>query len=532
MMTGEMQRARLIPTTGIGNEREAEQRATSALLAVMTIVRDFSVATLSPLGASRAKRAEVEAFTEVEIALQDGTKVRPDGLIRVTYGSNVWSALVEVKTGDAELQAPQLNSYLLAAREIGADKVLSISNEIGIAGAHPTPGLNVRSNSRITIDHLAWSELLAAAIQCKVHAGVDDPEQAWILEELIRYLEHPSSGALAMSDMGASWVEVRDGAKEASLRRASDPVQDVASKWGQLTQYLAIRLQAETGAEISRVLPRGQRDPKARLAHLAARLADDGILSDQLRITGAVGDIEVVADLRARRLTASVEVPAPGDRKGRGSVSWLVRQISRTADPGLLIDAYAPHARTPISATLQEVIENPDCVVPENKDINRFQLTYRTEMGQARKSGGRKPGFVDTVAGVVERLYAETVQHITPWTPSAPQVKRIERHDTEPQPSKNSEAEAASSRPTITTEAEEHESEVHETLSDSRTHGRTTREDSGQRTRETDDPQSPGDADRPMTTEAASAASDEHREMPDGPSSGNSAEASIGGEWS
>jgi len=452
-----MQRARLIPTTGIGNEREAELRATSALLAVMTIVRDFSVAVLTPLGASRAKKAEVEAFTEVEVTLQNGTKVRPDGLLRVTYGSTTWTALVEVKTGDNHLEAEQLNSYLLAAREIGADKVLSISNEMGIAGAHPTPGLKVRANSRITIDHLAWTELLAHAIQCKVHAGVDDPEQAWILDELIRYLEHPSSGALAMNDMGASWVEVRDGAKENTLRKTAESVQEVAAKWGELTQYLAIRLQAETGAEVTRILPRSQRDPKARLARLAEQLADEALLSDRIRIAGAVGDIEIAADLRARRLTATVEVSAPGDKKGRGSVSWLIRQLG-DADPGLEIEAYAPHARTPVAATLREATADADRLVPEAKDINRFVLTYRSEMGQARKTGGRKPGFIDTVLTTVDRLYVEVVQNITPWTPSAPQVKRIERNDTEPQPTKGSETDGSLQRRAETSDEHSRES--------------------------------------------------------------------------
>ncbi len=445
-MTKKMQRARLIPTTGIGNDREAEQRATSALLAVLTIVRDFSIAVLSPLGASRAKKAAVEAFTEVEVELPDGSKVRPDGLIRVTYGSTSWSALVEIKTRDSQLDADQLNSYLLAAREIGADKVISISNEIGIAGAHPTPGLKVRSNSKITVDHISWIELLAVAIQCKVHAGVEDPEQSWILNELIRYLEHPSSGALAMNDMGTNWVTVRDGAKESALRKRSDSVEDVASKWGELTQFLAIRLQSETGAQVTRVLPRAQQDPKARLSHLATQLADEGLLRDRLRIEDTVGEIEIAADLRARRLTASIEVPAPDDKKGRGSLSWLLRQIDETANPKLDIEAFALHARTPVCATLEEALVDPDELVPESKDINRFRLTYRCEMGQARKAGGRSPGFIDTVVGIVESFYAEVVQNITPWTPSAPKVRRLEHDDSEPQPSKNSESRPPSGR--------------------------------------------------------------------------------------
>ena len=54
--------------------------------------------------------------------------------------------------------------------------------------------------------------ILTAAVKEKVHRGVEDPEQAWILGELIRYLEHPSSGAMKFDDMGTNWVAVRDGA--------------------------------------------------------------------------------------------------------------------------------------------------------------------------------------------------------------------------------------------------------------------------------------------------------------------------------
>lgn len=43
--------ARLIPTSGINGDDERERRATSALLAVMTAVREFGRATVQPLGA-------------------------------------------------------------------------------------------------------------------------------------------------------------------------------------------------------------------------------------------------------------------------------------------------------------------------------------------------------------------------------------------------------------------------------------------------------------------------------------------------
>jgi hypothetical protein len=45
------QQARLIPTSGISGQEEAERRASSALLAVMGAVREFGLALVKPLGA-------------------------------------------------------------------------------------------------------------------------------------------------------------------------------------------------------------------------------------------------------------------------------------------------------------------------------------------------------------------------------------------------------------------------------------------------------------------------------------------------
>jgi hypothetical protein len=137
-----MQRARLMPTTGIGSEKEAEQRATSALLAVMTIVRDFSVALLSPIGASKARKATVEAFTEVEVKLPSGVKVRPDGLVRVSYGSTTWSALVEVKTGDSLLEAAPASRWG-RGRPIGGRGLASRAGKL-----HPRPRCSVTAQGQ------------------------------------------------------------------------------------------------------------------------------------------------------------------------------------------------------------------------------------------------------------------------------------------------------------------------------------------------------------------------------------------------
>jgi hypothetical protein len=66
------QPARLIPTSGINGTDEAERRATSALLAVMSAVREFGAAIVRPLG---APGGQLETFIEVPFVLDERTVI-------------------------------------------------------------------------------------------------------------------------------------------------------------------------------------------------------------------------------------------------------------------------------------------------------------------------------------------------------------------------------------------------------------------------------------------------------------------------
>ena len=145
---------------------------------------------LGPLG---APAGNLETFIEVPFMLGD-KRCYPDGLIRVVRGTRTWTALVEVKTGKSELEPVQLENYLDVAREQGFDALITVSNEIPpMAGQHPTK-LDKRKLRKVDLHHWSWTYLLSTAVMQKEHRGVSDPEQAWILGELIRYLEHPRSG--------------------------------------------------------------------------------------------------------------------------------------------------------------------------------------------------------------------------------------------------------------------------------------------------------------------------------------------------
>ena len=190
--------ARLIPTSGINGPDEQERRATSALLAVMSAVREFGRALTAPLG---APAGPVETFIEVPFDRPDG-KCIPG---RAGPGEAGPTQLDRAGGGEDRRQRAvrrELETYLDVARGQGFDAVLTISNQIPpVAGQHPTK-VDKRKLRKVDLHHWSWSHILAEAVMQKEHRGVADPDQAWILGELIRYLEHPRSGALEFDDMG------------------------------------------------------------------------------------------------------------------------------------------------------------------------------------------------------------------------------------------------------------------------------------------------------------------------------------------
>ena len=90
-------RARLIPVVGIKGDREAEQRATSALLAVLSIVRDFSHELLTPMGASSAGKATVwERFVDSR------TSGEIDAKGKATFGTT--GLIIRTRSVEADLK--------------------------------------------------------------------------------------------------------------------------------------------------------------------------------------------------------------------------------------------------------------------------------------------------------------------------------------------------------------------------------------------------------------------------------------------
>lgn len=419
--------ARLIPTSGISGAEEQERRATSALLAVMSSVMEFGRAMTAQLGAPTGR---VSTFIEVPFMLAE-KRCYPDGLIRVARGSKSWTCLVEVKTGPNELQATQLENYLDIAKEQGFDALLTISNEIpSAAGVHPT-AVDKRKVKKVALHHLSWSEVLSVAVMQKVHRGVADPDQAWILGELIRYLEHPRSGALEFDDMGAAWVAVRDAVAAGTLRATDKNAPEVAASFDALLRFVSLRLGRQLGTEVTPLVSRKDAaDPAGRVQAQVQELVAYGTLTGAVKIPGMVAPLAVSLDLRSGRITCHVDVDAPKEGKASTRVNWLLRQLKEAPD-GLRVEAYAAFARGASTAELlRDVRANPALLlVDPKKDLRTFRLALASPLGPKRSRG--RGGAIDSVLAAVDTYYADVLSHLKAWSAPPPKL-RDEAVATEP----------------------------------------------------------------------------------------------------
>ena len=234
--------------------RKSRRRATSALLAVLPAVPDFGHSLLTDL---KAPRGKISTFTEIRLKDSAGTHI-PDGAIIVERGKTRWSCLVEVKTGTAELQGDQVERYLTMARAHGFDGLLTISNQIRTDPEELPYRLNRARIGRLTVRHMSWWRILTEAVIQHRFRGISDPDQAFILNELIRYLDDAKSGASGFEGMGESWTKVRDAARMETLRQNDPEAKAVAAKWEQFIEYLCLQLSQELGVTVQRQRPRSR----------------------------------------------------------------------------------------------------------------------------------------------------------------------------------------------------------------------------------------------------------------------------------
>ena len=416
------QYARLIPSV---SESKKEERATSALLATFRVVPAFALEILNEIGAPSGKTAKVECLTEVSFKQSEGKALRPDGLIAIRSGSKRWTALVESKIGSAELQVEQIEQYLDLAKANGVDAVVTISNQfVSKPSFHPISVSKTKTRS-VKLFHFSWISLVSKAILIEANKGVNDPEQVFILNELVRYFQHDASGVSAFSQMDSGWKKVcSDIHQGAEMQKGSQDLEDAVGSWQQLLRYLSLEMSQKISMPVSLVLSRKRsNDHETNLKEDMGSLSKaPHCLSADFNIPNAASDVTMMADFARRTLHISMALAPPTDvSRATACINWFTRQLKSLEDFPVTIRADWP-GRTPTTvAPLVAVLDNPKVLVPDKLT----SLPKMLEVVCVKDLGTRFHGAKTFVQDTVEALplfYSKVGQSIKAWVPKPPKI--------------------------------------------------------------------------------------------------------------
>lgn len=419
--------ARLIPTLP---DSKKEEKATSILLATFRVVPIFALDMLKEAGAPTAKRMKLHCLTEVVPKGQSGAKLRPDGIVFIDTGRSTWSAIVESKVGLNNLDPEQIESYVALARNLQCDAVITISNQFSTIPTHHPVSIAKNKLGKIGLYHFSWLSLVSKAVLLAGNKKVDDPEQAFILNELIRYLQNPRSGVLLMTQLGPGWKRSCEHIlKGVPLLKSSEEIQQAVTTWAQLSRYLALQLSLALSKSVSIHLTRPQiKDPEIRVKAHIDELSSLHSLTDHFEIPNAAGKLRVVADFSRRALDFSMAVKSPKNRTyASACINWLLRQI-KVDDPELLIRANWPGRTPPTMIKVGLLREDPNLIIPNgSKSLPTYLEVVRVVDLAARFQQKRK--FVEITEAEILRFYQEVGQHLKNWIAPPPKVKVVQEED-------------------------------------------------------------------------------------------------------
>ncbi|SES34521.1 TerD family protein [Streptomyces qinglanensis] len=400
--------SRLVPVPTLKSDRDREVRATSVLLSVMAQVPEFGRRLTAAFGAPAGR---METYTEVVLPHGE-TPRRPDGVIRVERAGKLWTALVETKTNGSALKPDQVQAYMDIAARRGYEAVITVSNDVALEGS-PLVDVKIdgRRKHRVALRHLSWAEVTYQAQMLIRHEGVGDRAHAWLLQELLHYLQHENSGCHGFQNMGAAWVPVRNGINDETLCEGDPRALDVVESWERLVRQLCLSLGGELG---QKVLPvhRAKRgaDPAARRNRLADGLCREGRLQAEFRIDGAPGILALNADLRTGKLRTSIEIPAPEQGYPLSRAKRLLRRLAE-APADLHVETLLEGGAGGPRGTLERLRPEPADMLPKgDTGVTGFRLSLFKSMGNSR--GNAESGFIRSVDNAVHRFYTSVVVHL------------------------------------------------------------------------------------------------------------------------
>ena len=422
--------ARLFPVVP---ESCKEQKTLSIVLANLISVRPFAERLFGPLGVKLGKRSGLSCYTEVTLTNEiKNLKDRPDALIVVESGKRSWSALVEAKVGKHVVEPEQLERYIDLAKLNNIDAVITISNELT-----PSPDINPTALQKqppknLQLYHLSWASILTTAFL--LAAEKDDPydndDEAFLISELIRYLEHASSGLVALDQMNRDWPKiVGDVQAGHPINTKSDDMTEMVTIWLQEARDVALLMTRMLKEPVSISAKRTHlSNPASWIEDEKRSFAAKKSMSFELDVPNAASKILTEADFLRRCIRVSMKLQAPTDRVSNSArLNWLLRQLSKSNREKIIIRCITRGKAQNFGAMADEIDPKSEEIISLGEIVS-FEVEMSVDLG-ARFNSRKK--FIESLEEVVPEFYRNVGQYVQSFVPSPPKVKKQASAETE-----------------------------------------------------------------------------------------------------
>jgi hypothetical protein len=406
----------------------------------MMAVPSFAERMLDTIGQRVGKRSELACFTEVGFKQTNGEKNhRPDGFVSLSSGrGRQWTALVEAKIGNAEIDAEQVKGYAALAKEHGIDAVITISNQFSALPTHTPVEIGRVLSRNVGLYHWSWMFILTEAMLLIGDDNFGTPEQKFILSEFVRYLSHDSVGVKRFDRMNKEWKDVVLAVNaRTALNKNSSDVQNTVAAWHQETRDVTLLMTRKVQRRVQQKLSRAHAgDPSARLSGDVEKLAGSHVLDFLLDIPDAADALEVQADIARRCLICSMTLEAPDTKRLQSRINWLLKQLAKSNPSDVWIEMQFPGKTPPVRATLLQLRAEDGL----NQDAIPASLPTAFKVMMVRDIAGKFSGnrtFIEELEKFVPEFYENVGQLLEPFRPKPPQLKAEKAADGAPAPSED-----------------------------------------------------------------------------------------------
>ena len=377
---------------------------------------------------SIGKKTKIHTFTEVMLKA-DIKKNRMDGLIVAQKGSSTWKAIIEAKVHNKRHDVNQVNSYLESAKN-NIDTFITISNQLVANPEHSVVKVKPGLARKIKICHWSWTFI---ATQCEIILCQKedlDAEQAFLLSEFLRLLEHKESGVERYKQMPQSWKElVKQIGLKTSLKKTDKVVRDVAKGWIQETRDLTLMMTRHVGQEAKSKFSNAE-SSKDLVEKISKYIVEDHHLRAELIIPGTAGNITVDVDLVRKSILVSMQLKAPANKKKTGSkVNWLLRMIA-SDDPRAHVTAHWPGRASSTKEQLSSLRSDPTygSFAAENMVPTKFDVEFHEN--NTKSFTGSKT-FIEDLERTVSEFYDFAGQHLRAYQAPPPKPVKVKNSNGE-----------------------------------------------------------------------------------------------------